>query len=191
MYFYLPLSQHYQNQSIVHLRASGEPERLITAIRREISNLDRSLPIYEVKTFTAYLNDALAPQRLATFLVSGFGVLAVILAAIGLYGALSYDVSQRTHEIGVRMALGAQPRDVLRLIIRKGMTLTFIGTAIGIGAALVMTRLIESLLYGVSATDPLTFVVIAALLVLVGLLACYTPARRAIQVDPLQSLRSE
>ncbi len=191
MYFYLPLSQHYQNQSIVHLRANGEPERLITAMRREISSLDPSLPIYDIKTLTGYLKDALAPQRLATFLVSGFGVLAVILAAIGLYGALSYDVEQRTQEIGIRMALGAQPRDVLRLIIKKGMTLTLIGASIGIGAALAMTRLLKSLLFGVSAADPLTFAAVAVVLTVVGLLACYVPARRAIQVDPIKSLRSE
>jgi predicted permease len=191
MYFYLPLSQHYQNRTILHLRADGEPERLITAMRREIAGLDRGLPVYDVKTLADYVNDALAPQRLTTFLISNFGALAMVLSAIGLYGAMSYDVERRMREIGIRMALGAQPRVVLRLVIRKGMTLTLIGVVIGSIAALAMTRLIKGILFGVSATDPLTFTLIVVLLAAVGLVACFIPARRAVQVDPIESLRRE
>src|SRR5262245_52877531 len=185
MYFYLPLSQHYQNRTILHLRADGEPERLITAMRHEIAGLDRGLPVYGVKTLTDYVNDALAPQRLTTFLISTFGALAMVLSAIGLYGAMSYDVERRMREIGIRMALGAQPLVVLRLIVREGMTLTLIGVVIGSIAALAMTRLIKGILFGVSATDPLTFTLIVVLLAAVGLVACFIPARRAVQVDPI------
>ncbi len=191
MYFYLPMAQHYQNQAVLHLRTSGEPERLVPAMRREIASLDRSLPVYEIKTLTRYRDDALTAQRLAAYLISGFGVLAMTLAAIGLYGRMSYDVERRAREIGIRMALGAQPRDALRLIIRQGMTLTLIGVAAGLIAAFAATRLIKGLLFGVSATDPLTFLMIAAILIVTAGLACYIPAWRATKVDPIKSLRYE
>jgi predicted permease len=191
MYLYMPLSQHYQSQIVLHLRTDRAPEQFITAVQREIGAIDRSLPVYDVKTFANYVNDALIPQRLTALLISGFGALAMILAAIGLYGRMAYDVEQRTHEIGIRMALGAQPSDVLRLILREGMTLTLTGLAVGLVAALAMTRLIKGLLFGVSPTDPLTIAVIIMLLAAVAITACYVPARRAIQVDPIKSLRSE
>jgi predicted permease len=191
MYVYLPMAQHYQNQAVLHLRTSGQPEHLVPAMRREIAALDRSLPVYEIKTLTRYREDALTAQRLAAYLISGFGILAMALAAIGLYGRMSYDVERRTREIGIRMALGAQPRDALRLIVRQGLTLTLIGVAVGLIAAFAATRLIEGLLFGVSATDPLTFLMIAALLTGAAGLACYIPARRATKVDPIKSLRYE
>lgn len=191
MYVYLPMAQHYQNQAVLHLRTGGQPERLIPAMRREIAALDRSLPVYEIKTLARYRDDALTAQRLAAYLISGFGALAMTLAAIGLYGRMSYDVERRVREIGIRMALGAQPRDALRLIIRQGMTLTLIGVAAGLIAAFATTRLIKGLLFGVSATDPLTFLMIAAMLIITAGLACYIPARRATKVDPIKSLRYE
>jgi len=191
MYVYLPMAQHYQNQAVLHLRTGGEPELLVPAMRREIAALDRSLPVYGVKTLTRYRDDALTRERLAAYMISGFGVLAMALAAIGLYGRMSYDVERQSREIGIRMALGAQPRDTLRLVIKQGMTLALIGVATGLVGAWATTRLIKGLLFGVSATDPLTFVVIAALLTATAGLACYIPARRATKVDPIKSLRCE
>ena len=124
-------------------------------------------------------------------LLSSFAVLALVMASLGLYGVMSYAVSQRTHEIGIRMAFGAQPRDALKLVVGAGLTLTLIGIAIGLLAAYALTRVMESLLFGISATDPLTFAGVALLLTLTALLACYIPARRATQVDPLIALRHE
>jgi putative ABC transport system permease protein len=134
---------------------------------------------------------ALTPQRLLTRLISGFGLLALALAGAGLYGLLAYSVAQRTHEIGLRVALGAQKRDVLRLIVFDGMKLTLIGLAIGLPASYGLTKLMEGYLYGVSLTDPLTFAVTSVTLLAVALLACYAPARRATLVDPMIALRCE
>jgi predicted permease len=191
MYVYLPMAQHYQSRAVLHLRTGGEPEHLIPAMRREIAALDRSLPVYEIKTLTRYRDEALTSQRLAAYLISGFGVLAMALAAIGLYGRMSYDVERRAREIGIRMALGAQPRDALRLIVRQVATLTLIGLAVGLVGAFATTRLIKGLLFGVSATDPLTFVTISALLTVAAGLACSIPARRATKADPIKTLRYE
>jgi ABC-type antimicrobial peptide transport system permease subunit len=130
-------------------------------------------------------------HRLAAGMASVFGLLVLLLATMGLYSVMSYVVSQRTREIGIRMALGAQVRDVLKLVLSQGLKLVLLGVALGIAASLVVTRLVKSLLLGVSATDPLTFVAIAALLTLVALLACYIPARKAMKVDPMAALRCE
>jgi putative ABC transport system permease protein len=139
----------------------------------------------------ARVSDALKPQRFNTFLMGLFAALALLLSVVGLYGVLSYTVVQRRHEIGVRMALGAQTRDVLGLVIRQGMTFTLIGMAIGLIGAIGLTRLIKDLLLGVSPTDPAPFLVIALLFPMVALLACYLPARRATKVDPLLAIRNE
>jgi putative ABC transport system permease protein len=173
------------------LRTSQDPSKLASAVREEIAAVDRGVPVYQVATMDQLLSASVATQRFNLFLLVLFAGLAVGLAAIGIFGVLAFSVSRRTHEIGVRLALGAHPRDVLRLIVGQGMQLVVIGIVLGIGAALALTRLMASLLYNVSATDPLIFAAVSGLLMSVALLACYLPARRATRVDPLQVLRSE
>ncbi len=188
---YFPLAQKYDGGMTLHLRAATKPEHLRVAAQQEIRALDPKLPIYNVKTLEQYRRDALSETRIQTALIVGFGLLALALASLGLYGVLSFGVAQRAREIGVRMALGANRRDVLRLVIGQGFKLISIGVALGLAGALAATRALQSLLYGVSATDPATFVGITALLLVVALLACWIPARRATKVDPMVALRCD
>jgi ABC-type antimicrobial peptide transport system permease subunit len=153
--------------------------------------LDPNLPLFEIKTMAQRVNESIWPTRTMSKLVGIFGVIALLLACAGLYGVLSYTVAQRTREIGLRLALGAQTGDVLRLIIRQGLRLALGGVALGLIAAFALTRVLAGFLRGVSATDPLTFAVIPLLLSVVALLACYLPARRATKVDPLAALKCE
>jgi predicted permease len=190
-FMYVPVTQTYRSAMTLLVRTAHDPTGLVAAVQRELRALDPNLPIFRIGTLAAQLSNSLMPQRLAAALVTAFGAIALLLAAIGLYGVMAYTVSQRTREIGIRMALGAQARDVLRLVVRQGMFIALFGVLLGLAAALALTRLMTSLLFGVSATDPLTFGVIALLLALVALLACYIPARRATQVDPLTALRYE
>jgi len=164
---------------------------LIGAIRGEFRKLDPNLPLTDVKTLTEHMSLSLFPARAFASLLSAFGLLALTLAAIGIYGVMSYAVSQRTREIGVRMAVGAGAKDIFKLVIRRGLLLTSIGVGAGLVLALVGTRLIASLLSNVSAIDPLTFVGVTLLLVAVAFLACYFPARRAMKTDPMVALRDE
>jgi len=173
------------------VRTSSEPQAVIGALRSEFHELDSNLPVYSVRTMTEHMALPLFPARVAATLLGSFGVLALILAAIGIFGVMSYAVSQRTREIGIRMALGADAARILRLVIGQGLKLILFGLAIGLLAAFAGTRLMSSLLYGVSATDTVTFGVIALLLTGVALLACYLPARRATRVDPMIALRCE
>jgi len=175
----------------IALRTDADPRSLIRAARAEVQALDKELPIYEVKTLDQYLGSAVAPPRFNALLLAIFGGVALLLTAIGLYGVVSYAATQRTREIGVRMALGAQMRDVLTLVVTQGMKLALAGVVIGLAAAAALTQLMKGLLFGVSATDPLTFIVTALALMSVALLACYIPARRAAKVDPMMALRSE
>ncbi len=175
----------------LYVLTTNNTTALTAAVRQTFQALDKDLPVFNVKTFERQLNESLAQDRLVATLSGFFGVLAALLAAIGLYGVMAYAVARRTREIGIRLALGAQTRDVLWLIVRQGLALTLIGVALGLAAALALTRVLQNLLFGVSATDPATFAGIALLLTLVALIACWIPARRASKVDPLIALRHE
>ncbi len=188
---YVPLLQQYAGDMTLHVRTATKAEALLAAIRREVQTLDGQLPVYNLKTLAEQKDGALYAERMAAALLTLFGLLALLLATIGLYGVLSYAVTQRTRELGIRLALGAQPREVLKLVIGQGLRLTLVGLLLGLATAFALTRLLEKLLFGVSATDPLTFAAVALLLAAVAFLACWVPARRAAQVDPLVALRHE
>ena len=191
--FYVPFLQDPSSwrETTFQVRTSGDPLAVVAALRHEVQALEPNLPVFRVKTLEQQVDETLGQERLVTTLASLFGVLALLLACAGLYGVLSYSVSRRTREIGIRMALGAKRGDVLRLFLRQGMMLVLFGLIIGLAAAFAVTRFASSLLFGVSNTDFTTFVAVALGMVIVGLLACYLPARRATEVDPLISLRSE
>jgi predicted permease len=190
-FIYFSMLQSYSPSAILLVRTSSDPKAMIPSIRNEVQKLDRALPIYDVKTMAEHMGISLFPARVAATLLGGFGLLALILAAIGVYGVMSYTVAQRTREIGIRIALGARPPDVLRLVVQQGMILAGAGILIGLGVSLGLTRLLSSLLYGVSSTDAITYLGISSLLTVVVLLACYLPARRATKVDPMVALRYE
>jgi putative ABC transport system permease protein len=175
----------------VVIRTESDPLSLVPAIREQVKAIDPDQPIAAIRTMGEWIDSSVSAPRYRTTLFGMFAALAMILAATGIYGVMSYSVAQRTHEIGVRMALGARRFDVLRLVVRQGMMLVLIGMAIGLAGAVALTRVMSSLLFGVTAKDPLTFVAVAVLLSLVALLACYIPARRATKVDPLTALRYE
>jgi putative ABC transport system permease protein len=190
---YTPFTQFppvFSDRTLV-ARTDGDPLKLVAAVRGEVHAIDKDQPISHIRTMEELVAGSVSERRFNMSLLAVFAGLALLLAAVGIYGVMSYSVEQRTREIGLRMALGAQTRDVLRLVVRQGMTLTLIGAVIGLIAAIGLTRLIKSLLFGVSATDPVTFFVIPLLLALVALLACYLPARRATKVDPLVALKAE
>ena len=164
---------------------------MINAVRREVLAVDKEQAVFNVTTLEQLMGDSIANRRLFMVLLLVFAGLAFILAAVGIYGVMSYIASQRTHEIGIRMALGAQASDVLKLIIRNGMALALLGVIAGLAGALALTRLLKNVLFGVTATDTVTFVTVAAGLIAVAFLACFIPARRATKVDPLVALRYE
>jgi putative ABC transport system permease protein len=187
---YLPHSQISVNGMALAVRAAN-PENLAPAIRGQVKAVDPDLPVINVRTMTEVISRSVWQPRLYAILFGVFAAVALALASVGIYGVMAYSVSERTREIGIRVALGAQTRDVLRLVVAQGMTLTLIGAAIGLAASLALTQLMRTMLFEVSATDPLTFAALAALLSVVALLACYLPARRATKVDPMVALRCE
>ena len=190
-FVWTPMTQDYWSGGILTVRTEGDPESLLGAVRKEVQALDPNMPLFDVKTLTEHMRFALFPPRIAATVLGVFGLVALLLSAIGIYGITSYTVAQRTHEIGIRLALGAQLSDVLKLVLSHGLKLTLIGAAIGLLGAYLATRAITSVLYGVSATDPFTFVFVSLLLIGVALVACYVPSRRATRVDPLVALRNE
>ncbi len=183
--------QETQRGMFVAVRTDADPLSLAAALRREVAAIDRDQPVADVLTMEQRLAASLAPARFNMLLLGVFAGVALLLAAVGLYGVIAYAVEQRTHEIGVRVALGAQARDVLGLIVGQGMRLALLGVGVGLAASFVLTRLMSSLLYGVEATNPETYASVALLLIFVALLACYVPARRATKIDPIHALRFE
>ena len=188
---YVPFFQIAVPAMNIVVRTTTDPGSMTSAVLQQISRVDPDQPVYQVKTMDEYLGESMAQRRLSTVLLGVFAALALILAALGVYGMMSYLVSQRTREIGVRMALGARQLDILKLVVRHGMWLSILGIAVGVAAALLLTRIMTSSLYGISASDPLTYLGISALLALIALLACLIPARRALKVDPIIALRYE
>jgi putative ABC transport system permease protein len=188
---YVPFSQRERVAMTLIAHTAAGPEQLADAMRAAVQAVDPEQPVYRVSTMEQFFSAEVAAPRATMFLMGALAVAAMILAAVGIYGVTAYAVTQQTHEIGIRMALGATRRDVLRLVVGQGITLTLIGEVIGLAGAFALTGLMTSLLFGVSATDPATFTVIALLLTGVALLACYIPARRATKVDPLVALRYE
>lgn len=188
---YFPFAQIPQRSMTVVIKGTSDPNQIIGAARKEVLNIDSSQPIYGIKTMEEIRSESVAPEKLNLTLLGLFSGIALILALVGIYGVMSYSVTQRTHEIGIRMALGARAGDVLKMIIGQGMKLALVGVVIGLIGAFALTRLMEQLLFGVKPTDPLTFGAIALLLSVVAFLACWLPARRATKVDPMVALRYE
>ena len=188
---YLPLAQMPMNGMTLFVRTSSDPLSLAAAVRGQVLAVDKDQPLYDVKTMARRVSDATAVSRSVTILFAAFALLALVLGSVGIYGIVSHAVTQRTHEIGVRMAVGAQMRDILRLILKHGIVLVVSGVAIGVAAALVLTRFLATLLFGITPTDTLTFVIVSLVFFLIAMFASLLPARRATKVDPLVALRYE
>jgi len=189
--YYVPQTQVPFSQMVTVVKTAGEPHGLVSAATKEVAAMDPDVPLFGVKSMDEYLSTSVAAPRFSTTLLSIFAGVALVLTVVGLYGVMSYSVAQRTNEIGIRMALGAQSRDVLLMIVKQGSMLIVLGLAIGLFGAFLLTRVISSLLFGVTAKDPFTFVAVSVLLAIVALLACYIPALRATKVDPMNALRCE
>lgn len=189
--FYLPHEQDSWNSMVVTARSRVDPMSLVEPIRQQVWSIDKDQPVFDIRSMQQVLSQSVFLHSFASALLAVFAGIALILAAVGIYGVMAYAVTQRTHEIGVRMALGAQSGDVLRMVVRNGMTLAMIGLAVGLAGAWALTRFMQSLLVGVSSTDALTLTLVSVGLLLVALLACYVPARRAMRVNPLEALRYE
>src|SRR4029453_13980725 len=189
---YVPHAQdsHWNFMGLV-IRTAGDPAAFASTLRREVQALDKDQPVYSVRTMDDVVANSLGTRRVSMQLFTVFAIAALVLAAVGIYGAMAYSVTQRTQEIGIRMALGAQKSDVLRLVVRQGMTLAAIGVMAGLAGAFGLARVIANLLFGVGASDPATFIAISLLPLWVAFVACYLPARRATLVDPIEALRAE
>jgi putative ABC transport system permease protein len=188
---YVPEFQNYSGRQTLVVRTAADPEQLLGAVRSAVASLDQNLPVFAVKTMSEQMGDSLWQPRMAAGMLGSFSIFALILAAVGLYAVVSLWMGQRTREIGIRMALGAKPRDVMRLTLGYGAGLALSGIAAGILFASLLTRFVSALLFGRSSSDVLTVAVIAVFLLLVALAACFVPARRAMRVDPMVALRHE
>ena len=188
---YFPYQQYPKNFMSLVARTSSDPASLIPAIRNQVLSIDKDQPVFDIKTMDQRLAKSVATSRFVMLLLGILSAMALILAAVGIYGVMAYLVTQRTHEIGIRMALGAQNHDVLKMVVGQGMALVLVGVVIGLIASLALTRMMRTLLFGVTPTDALTFAAVSFGLIAVALLACYIPARRATKVDPLVALRYE
>ena len=189
-FMYLPLEQNYTSQAVVQVRAAGDPDSVLGTVRRELQAVEPTMPLLNVNTYRTVVGTSLWAPRMGASLLSAFGLIALLLAAIGLYGVMSYSVNQRTREIGIRMALGAGQRDVRGMIVRQGLWLAVGGVAVGLAAALALARLVTNLLFGVSGADPVTFVAVPLVLLAVAVAATLLPALRASRVDPVEALRT-
>ena len=189
--YYVPQTQVPFSQMVMVVKTAGEPRGMISALTKEVAAMDADIPLFGVKSMEEYLSASVAAPRFNTTLLTIFASVALVLTIVGLYGVMSYSVAQRTNEIGIRLALGAQSRDVLLMIVKQGSWLIVLGLAIGLAGAYAATRVMASLLFGVTAKDPFTFAAVAVLLALVALLACYVPAWRATKVDPMEALRCD
>jgi predicted permease len=190
-FLYLPLFQSYVSEVVLNVRTTGDPQAAAGTVTQVIHRLNADLPISDVSTLEDRIGAGTFTLRMAGAFVGVFGVLALVLAAVGLYGVIAYGARQRTHEIGIRLALGARPEDVGKMVLGQGTRLALVGVGIGLAASLGAARLVRSLLFGVGTTDPVTFVVVTGLLIAVALVACYVPARRAMRVNPIDALRHE
>jgi putative ABC transport system permease protein len=188
---YLPFAQMRMNGMTLMVRTTSDPHSLARSMRSAVLAIDKNQPVYEMKTLAERVDETMAVSRSLTLLFTAFALLGLILGSVGIYGIVSYSVTQRTHEIGIRMALGARAANVLSLIMKNGLTLVLAGIAIGVGSALVLTRFLASLLFGVEPTDGVTFVVVSAVFFVIAIVAALIPALRATRVDPLIALRYE
>jgi putative ABC transport system permease protein len=188
---YIPYSQRSVGGGYIILRTSGDPSNLVSAVRAAVQAVDPNAPVSRIRTLSDIVDESTAPRRLSVLLLSSFAGLALALAAVGIYGVMSYTVTQRTQEIGIRIALGAARGDIFKLVVGGGMTLLVIGIAIGLSGALYLSRFLGTMLFQVRPTDLLTFVSVPAILAAIGLAACILPARRATSVDPILALRME
>jgi predicted permease len=188
-YLYESLEQTYSPAATVHVRAAGDPSAIMNTVRRELQQLEPSMPLLNVTTLRDVFDQALWAPRMGATLLGIFALLALVLASIGLYGVMAYTVTQRTRELGIRLALGARQQDVRNMVVRQGLLLAAAGVVIGLGIAVALARLVTNLLFGITGTDPVTFTIIPVVLLAVAGLATYIPAWRASRVDPVVALR--
>jgi predicted permease len=191
--FYIPYLREplFWRETTFQIRTAADPTQIIAAVRQAAREIDTNLPLFNIKTLATQIDETLVQERLIGTVSSFFGLLSLLLAAIGLYGILAYSVNQRSHEIGIRMALGAQRSAVLRMILKQGITMVLIGLVLGLVVSFAATRIVASYLFSITPIDPVTFISAPLLMLIVALLACFAPARRATKVDPLVALRYE